>query len=178
MKLAAAIALALLASCDEGVDPPGEPDAGTQRRMVLALGTVDGTGHGFLSLDGDQPLVPGAQSGFHVWLKYRVAGHHEGAVRVKRTARRVSDGKAVLITEGAQQLGPPGADGWWEIPDPIPSFMCPSPLGVNIVGEKLRFTIELDDPDTGEALGSASAEVTPHCPEDDQKDWCMRICTG
>jgi hypothetical protein len=174
MRRLALIAL-LLVACGEAGDP-GSPDAGAGR-MELALGTVDGAGQGFLPLEGDQPLVPGAQGGFHVWLKYRVSGHVAGTFRVKRTARRVADGRLVLLTEGNHDLQAPGEGGHWELPSPLPSFMCPSPIGVSVVDQPIRFTVEVYAPD-GTLLGTGSAEATPRCPDGEQQEWCLRICQG
>ena len=98
----------------------------------ITLGTTNHDGSGFVTLEGDQTLVPGAQGGFHVWLKYRVKGMSPGKVMVKRTVRRVSDNPLLLTTEGAQMVGEPAVDGSWELPTAIPSFMCPSPLGVKV----------------------------------------------
>jgi hypothetical protein len=175
MRKAALIAL-VLAACGEA--DPYLPDAGGGGSVTLTLGTVDAAGAGFVPLAGDQPLIPGAQGGFHVWVKYRVSGHQAGPVRIKRTARRVSDNRLVLLTESAQDLGEPSADGYWEVPAAMPSFMCPSPIGVRVVDERLRFIVELFHPDTGELLGQGQAEATPRCPDDAQHEWCMRICVG
>src|SRR5262245_52842378 len=92
----------------------------------VTLGTSAIDGSGFFPLTGDQPLVPGAQGGFHVWVKYRVEGMTPGKVKVTRTARRVSDNRLLLTAQPTtQEIGPAGPDGYWELPDPLPSFLCP-----------------------------------------------------
>ena len=143
----------------------------------IALGTTALDGSGWMPLEGDQTLVPGAQGGFHIWLKYRVTGMAAGTVTVKRTVRRVSDNKLVLTTMGSQDLGQAGPDGGWELPMALPSFMCPSPLGVNIIGEPMRFDLVIDGAD-GQKLGESTAEATPWCPTDDQAQFCQNICSG
>jgi hypothetical protein len=173
MPRAALLLLVLGAACG---DVETGPDAATGS-MELELGTVDGAGLGFLPLAGDQPLVPGAQGGFHIWVKYRVRGHAARTVMVQRTARRVSDERLILRADGAADLGVPGPDGSWELESPVPSFMCPSPLGVKVFDVPVRFTVQLTDPDTGEVLATGSAQATPRCPEA-YLEFCTRICSG
>lgn len=145
--------------------------------MGLTLGTSAEDGTGFLPLSGDQPLVPGSQGGFHVWLKYRISGMAEGKVRIKRTARRVSDHRLLLTTDGVQEVGQMGEEGYWELPAPIPSFMCPSPLGVVVQDQPAVFNVVITD-EQGRVLVEDTAEATPRCPEGDQADFCRRICNG
>jgi len=165
---AALIAIVALAGCG------GATPAPTPGSVTLGTAALDGTG--FLPLEGDQPLVPGSQGGFHVWLKYRVSGMAPGRVEVKRTVRRVSDDRLLLQADGTQDLGDE-AVGYWETPNAIPSFMCPSPLGVNIIGERAVFDLVILD-ERGNKLGEASAEATAHCPGGDQAAFCQQICSG
>ena len=165
-----------LACCLACGDVDTAPDAATGS-MELELGTVDGDGLGFLPLAGDQPLVPGSQGGFHVWVKYRVRGHAARTVMVHRTARRISDDRLILRADGAAELGAPGSDGSWVLENPVPSFMCPSPLGVKVFDVPVRFTIQLTDPQTGETLATGTAEAVPRCPAE-YLDFCVRICSG
>jgi hypothetical protein len=174
MRRAGLLVAVALAACGEVA--PDEPDAGAGT-LELTLGTVDADGQGFLPLAGDQPLVPGSQGGFHVWLKYRVRNHVPGTVHVRRTARRVSDDRLVLRADGAVDLGAAKADGTWELAAPVPSFMCPSPLGVKVYDLPVRFTVELRDPETDAVLATATAEATPRCPPE-HVEFCERICSG
>lgn len=169
MRLAAALALLALAGCCGAAPPSGTA-------MVLLGGTAP-DGSGFSPLGGDQILVAGAQGGFHVWLKYRVAGMAPATVRVHREAHRASDDALVLRTDGTQDIGPAGPDGWWELPAALPSFMCPTPIGVNVIDERIRFDVTLTTAD-GAPLGAGDAEATVHCPTDGQADFCRRICAG
>jgi hypothetical protein len=176
MRLAAVvlpIAL-LIASIVGGLAGCGNHAPGMES---LALGGTATDGTGFLPLTGDQTLVPGAQGGFHVWLKYRARGMG-GKVKVVRTARRVSDGRLLLAGQPmTQEIGAAGPDGTWELPDPVPTFLCPSPLGVRVVDELVRFEVQVLD-ENGVPLIESSAEATPRCPTGDQATFCERICTG
>jgi hypothetical protein len=142
----------------------------------LMLGTAALDGSGFLPLEGDQTLVPGSQGGFHIWLKYRVSGMGEGRVQVQRTVRRVSDDHLLLTASGTVDLGPE-VGGYWETPKALPSFMCPSPLGVNVIGEAAVFDVQILDAN-GRELGHATAEATALCPTDTQAAFCQQICSG
>jgi len=143
---------------------------------AISLGTTAQDGSGFLPLEGDQTLVEGAQGGFHIWVKYRVQAA-PGPAMVKRTARRVSDDRLLLTTMAETMLGEPGADGWWELPMAVPSFMCPSPLGVRVEDQAAQFEITILDMN-GQMIGQASAEATPRCPTDDKAAFCHQICDG
>jgi hypothetical protein len=162
--------LLTLGAC--GPATPSPPGMGS-----IELGTTALDGTGFDPLVGDQPLVPGAQGGFHVWLKYRVGGMSPGKVTVYRTVRRVSDDKLILRAEGAVELGEPGDDGMWELPAALPSFMCPTPIGVQVEDEPVVFDVQVKDAG-GTLLGEGTAEATPRCPTDAQADFCHRICDG
>ena len=139
----------------------------------VTLGTTASDGSGFLALSGDQPLVPGAQGGFHVWLKYRLEGMAVGKVHVKRTVRRVSDEALILTTEGVEEV----MDMPFELPRALPSFMCPTPIGVRVMDEAVRFEVTLTS-ESGAPLGTGSATATPRCPTDAQGEFCAKICAG
>lgn len=171
LLIVAAIALMVLAGagCSGSPAPHGT--------ATLALGSANSDGTGFTSLDGDQTLVEGAQGGFHVWLKYRVAGMAPAEVKVHREAHRVSDDSLVLRTDGTQQVGDAGGDGWWELPNALPSFMCPTPIGISVIDERIVFDVTLTTVD-GAPLAAASAEATVHCPAGDENAFCLKICSG
>lgn len=155
-----------LGGCDDST-PPRPPEA------QVTLGTAALDGSGFLPLAGDVQMVPGAQGGFHVWLKYRVTGMTPGMVHAVHTARRKSDNKLILMAE--RTLDVTGAD--WETPVATPAFMCPSPIGVQVHDEAIVYRVELSDDATGMPLGSGEAEATPTCPPD-QQTFCLSICSG
>jgi hypothetical protein len=153
------------------------PSTMTMARAQVTLGGTALDGSGFVALAGDQTLVAGAQGGFHVWLKYRVTGMAPAHVRIHREVHRVSDDASILRTDGTQDVGAPSAAGYWELPTALPSFMCPTPIGVNVIGERVVFDVTLQS-DDGAALGHGSAEAIVRCPDGDQSAFCARICSG
>ena len=166
-----AVACALVGCGGGGTQPP-PGDA------MVAVGTaaaVDGSG--WADLGGDATLVPGAQGGFHIWLKYRVAGMAPEKVKVHRESHRVSDDALVLLTDGTQDVGAPDVDGWWELPAALPSFMCPTPIGINVIDERIVFEVTLSTMDD-QPLAKSSAEATVHCPDGTQAAFCAKICSG
>jgi hypothetical protein len=142
---------------------------------TVTLGTTALDGTGFLPLTGDQTLVPGAQGGFHVWLKYRLDGMAVGKLHVKRTVRRVSDDALILTTDGIEEV-----DGMpFELDRALPSFMCPTPIGVRVMDEPVKFDVRFKS-EAGAPLGEGTATATPRCPpkDDAQAEFCARICAG
>jgi hypothetical protein len=169
----AAAALAGAAGCGGG--GAGAPDASATLEVTLGGAAQDGSG--FEPLAGDVSLIPGAQGGFHVWMKYRVAGGSPETAHLAYTVRRVSDGHLILTAQRQQDIGAPGADGYWESPSAITAFMCPSPIGVQVHDEAMHFRLEISGSD-GTLQGIGEADVTPHCPDGDQGPYCLSICSG
>jgi hypothetical protein len=136
----------------------------------LTLGGV-APGGAFVPLpDGaDALLEPGAQGGFHVWLKVQLRDVPPMRAQATRTGRRVSDGALVLRATAAVDL-PAGADA------PSPMFMCPTPIGLSIVDQPIRLEVALSD-EAGSPVAAAALTVVPRCP-DEHRDFCLRICTG
>lgn len=150
----------------------GDPSA-----PALEVGGVGEDGVTFAPLSGDQPLVPGSQGGFHVWVKLRIHNPPPGRVKLERSARRQSDDRLVLSAQSSVELGEPSADGAFELPDPIPSFMCPTPIGVNVRDEEIRFEVRLVD-DQDQLIAEDFAVATPRCPSGDHAAFCQDICSG
>jgi hypothetical protein len=170
--IAAVVAVLASAGCGNGT-------ARVSGDLGIQLGGASADGSGFVALEGDVFLVPGAQGGFHVWMKYRVVGAGVEMVRIAYTARRISDGRLILSGGRMQEIGLGGPEGYWESPSAIPAFMCPSPLGVQVRDEPIRFGLEIFTPEPGgRSLASGTAEATPHCPEGEQAVFCVRICSG
>ena len=168
----ALVAAALVGGGCGGSGPGPDPQP-----IELTVGGAAQDGSGFVALAGDVTLVPGAQGGFHVWMKYRVTGAPAEMIGLAYTIRRISDGHLVLTATRQQQLGPPGDGGYWELPTAIPAFMCPSPIGVQVRDEPMRFRLDMSTAD-GAPMASAEAEFTPHCPDGDQSVFCNNICSG
>lgn len=165
LALVGLVGLGGLGAC--GGSPPPEPAA------TLELGAIDASGQFSPIADGaDVTLVAGAQGGFHVWLGYRVTGMASGATRLERWAHRKSDGQLVLRMASTIEIGAPASDGSWQPADPIPMFMCPSPIGLSVIDQPIVFELELPD-----AQLSRSVTLVPHCP-DAERDFCVRICSG
>jgi hypothetical protein len=169
---------------DEQGSPDGGPDAGPDANTDAGVtrieaGTADLAGNGFVPIaDGsDATLIPGAQSGFHVWLNVRVQGI-AGELRIERAARRQRDD--TLVFRGlAQRLDVPEAalGTWWESPIASPAFMCPSPIGIQVFDEPLVFEVRLLDLD-GVILAEDSLVLVPRCPAGEQEAFCRSICAG
>jgi hypothetical protein len=151
--------LLLIAGCAAGAPGP----------LRLTLGGAHDDGSGFLPLSGDVDLVPGAQGGFHLWLKYRLSGV-DRQVHVIRSAVRVSDGRAIL---NALPLVQTVTDPF-ESPEAMPSFMCPTPIGVRVYDEEVELRLQIRDGDA--TLAEGSARVIARCPPNN--DFCPRICGG
>ena len=149
--------------------------------FMVDLGTSALDGSGFYVLAGDQPLVPGAQGGFHVWVKWKVEGMAPQKVHVDRKVKRTRDGALILTTMQAIEVGSADADGWWTLLAAQPSFMCPTPVGISVDNEEVKFDLTLYGDHNGEPgalLGTTSATATPRCPTDAQQQFCQSICNG
>jgi len=169
-----------LAACGGG--GAGEPDAGPVPELVLGSASADKTR--FLAVDDgdDVPLVPGAQGGFHVWTGLQVRGA-TGMLHLERQARRVSDDELVLLaTTVVLEVPDDAMEEWWARPDagsdnPLPSFMCPTPIGIRVRDEPLRLVAQILTEDD-ELLAEDELTFVPRCPEGDQADFCAEICSG
>lgn len=158
-----------------GAAPPDVPPPPLQ----LALGGAARVDGAFLPLvDGqDVPLIEGAQGGFHVWMKYRLSGLDEPRhFLVEKRAWRESDGKLVLRAMGSVDAG----TGDWELPEAMPMFMCPSPIGLRVVDETIVFQVTLTDEEAGAAAAQGQVPLVPRCPTtpDDKQAFCLSICSG
>jgi hypothetical protein len=161
--------------------PPPPPPPAVVEDAVLALGAPAGSAATSAALlpftDGQEvELVAGAQGGFHVWLQYALRGLPAATYTLERDATRVSDGAVVLRYSGAIDVGVPAADGWSTAPAPIPMFMCPTPIGVSVIGEPIALLLRVVGGD-GLERARAGATLVPRCP-DAQRDFCTHICSG
>src|SRR5579863_3278503 len=145
--------------------------------VTLDVGTAQLDGTGFLPLAGNQTLVAGAQGGFHVWVTYRIKGMKATTLDVHRTTHRKSDDALVLLTDGTIDVGAPGPDGWWQLDKALPNFICPTPIGIDVIGQDLIFEVEPHD-DSGKMIASSSAEATVECPGGSDASLCASICSG
>jgi hypothetical protein len=168
------LALAL-AGCSPAPAPPPPPpspmpiDGMPPVVDSLTLGFIDGDGAFVPYLDGeDVTLVEGAQGGFHVWMAYAYGGGvSDPSAKLSRGAERLSDGEIVLRTSAPAVL--------LRQSDPLPMFMCPSPIGLSVIDQPIVFSISLSN-DAG-PIAAGTTTLVPRCP-DANRDFCLRICTG
>jgi hypothetical protein len=166
----AALVLGAAGGCGaEGMMPP-------PGMIPMTLGSIHDDGSFAPLTDGqDVTLVEGSQGGFHVWMKFRVHGMPPGDVDIARTAHRADTGDSVLRTTGTITIGPPDANGDWELPMAATMFMCPTPIGVRVADERIVYEIMLSL--GADEVSHASISLVPRCPAA-QLDFCMKICTG
>jgi hypothetical protein len=175
MRIASSLLLAALVLASIGCDAGDGPVLPSE----LEVGSANLSGDGFIEVvDGmDVELAPGAQGGFHVWLNLRVLAA-EGELYVEREARRVSD-DALILRGQPQFIEVPAAamEDWWESPYASPAFMCPSPIGIKVFDEPIRYHVTLTNLD-GEILAEDEVVLTPRCPVGEQAEFCTEICSG
>jgi hypothetical protein len=159
------------------IDPPAQPEPG--RALTLALGGpgADDTTMVPFADGQDAELVPGAQGGFHVWMRLAVKDVPSHTIlAVERFATRASDGAVVLRFSSTVEVGDLDADGWYRTPS-FPMFMCPTPIGISVVDTPIAFELRVSDESGATELGRAGITLVPRCPTAD-RDLCARICTG
>jgi len=166
----------LAPGCGETIDPEPPPIEGD---AALVLGGAAASGEGFIELiDGDEvELVPGSQGGFHVWTGMEVLGT-EGRHYLEREARRTDDD--VLVLRAIRQSLDVPSDAmidWWRKPEAVPSFMCPTPIGVKVFDQEVTFSVKLVDEDDN-VVTEDSITLIPRCPEGEHADFCLEICSG
>jgi hypothetical protein len=172
--------LVLLGGCSPPLPAhmgPPAPTSGSAPVPIVALTLgAPGDGGALDPLDDGQAvtLVAGAQGGFHVWLAYRLRDVSAGTFILERDATRVSDGAVVLRYRGDVAVTPDG-DGSFTPDGPVPMFMCPTPIGLSILGVPVAYRLRLLDGD-GHERGSAGVTLVPRCPEDNSA--CPNICSG
>ncbi len=164
-------ALAAFGCAEDATDP--ESDA------ILQLGSADADGMGFVGVtDGTEvELIPGAQGGFHVHIGFDVYGA-AGSLRLAREARRVED--EILVLRGTPMtLDVPetAMDSGWQKPKAVPSFMCPSPLGIQVYDREIEFSASISDEDDN-VLAEGTLRLIPRCPTGDQQEFCREVCAG
>ena len=135
-------------------------------------------GEGFVALEdgADAELVPGSQGGFHIWISLRFRGA-SGRLFFEREARRASDGELILSRQRRPIVIPESAESeWWELEAASAAFMCPSPIGVRVYDELIRFHIAVGTID--ETLAEDELLLMSRCPQGEERDFCLEICSG
>ncbi len=174
MRRSLAIAFLLSAAAGTGCGQEEEPPV---RATELRVGTSDASGAGFVAIPDftEVDLVPGAQGGFHVWVNVSLQGV-AGPVTVEREARREADGELVLrALEQRIEVPQDAMEDWWESPHAAPAFMCPTPIGLSVIGEPIRIDVKIRGVDD-EVLAEESMVVIPRCNL--QPEFCQSICSG
>jgi hypothetical protein len=129
---------------------------------------------GFVALPMNVEATPGAQGGYHVAVMYKVTGQALPGVLFEHRVTRVRDDR--LVSKGTRTLSvdPVAAGQSWVTPGPIIIFICPTPVGVNVLGEALHFEVTASK--GGALLGKASADAVFGCRSSDS--FCASICAG
>lgn len=177
MRIAGTLLLLLgLAGCDP-IDPRPDggvlPDGG-EAGGPMELGTTDSAG-AFTALGGDIDAIPGSQGGFHLDLLYRLPQGGQGPVTFEHRVVRARDN--TLVSRGTRQwdlglfLVAP-----WTSPTAVNVFMCPTPVGVDVIGEELFFTVKARDA-KGRLLAEGTGRATFRCGAN-ATAWCRDICKG
>jgi hypothetical protein len=175
MRVWLALAALVLCACPP---PPTDDDGGTMGDTVWPEGTVElgapvsDTDETFQPLPTAIELHQGAQGGFHAPVLFRVNGQVESAAIFTHRLTRTSDG--VLVSKGTRAFDVTG--GAWATPSAVPLFLCPTPVGVNIVDQQLTFELTVSRA-SGVVLGRAKATAVVHCPASAQS-FCASICKG
>lgn len=150
----------------------GVVDAGPEQVMTLGTTSADG---GFVALGGlDVEAIPGSQGGFHVNLLYTLPAGGSGSLTFDHRVVRAGDDKLVSLGTRSFDVGGRGAP--WTNPTPVTVFMCPTPVGVDIVGKELLFSVKAKDA-AGTIVGAGSARATFRCGPAGGS-FCESICKG
>lgn len=177
MRLRPAVLVAaasLMAACGP---PNPTPDGGTDAGDLIApleLGTTDSMG-AFVALTGDVNATPGAQGGFHVNVLYKLPQGGVGTVTFEHRVVRAADDKLVSLGSREWDLGLFKVSSW-SSPNPVNVFICPTPVGIDVIGKELVFTVKAKD-SNGKTLASGSARATFRCGPNGGA-FCDSICKG
>lgn len=168
----------VLAAC--GVTPPvpdgGEPPSWPAGAVEIGIPfeTSNFTTWGFQDMPAEVELHAGAQGGFHLPTSFRVNGQSQNAATFDYRVRRARDG--VLVSKGTRTYDVAPMDGGsWVRPD-IVIFLCPTPVGVNVVGEALDFEVSVSN-EAGAILGVGTAHALLKCPASNGP-FCLSVCKG
>ncbi len=165
--------VALLSLLVIGCVPPPKPGVTLWEAGTLQLGVaLSDSDPKFVAMPKDVELHPGAQGGFHVPVMYQVTGEREDKALFEHTVRRSRD--MALVSRGSRTLDVSGSP--WVTAQPIPTFMCPTPVGINIIGEELIFEVTVTS-SVGVILSRETAKTSLHCPMANS-DFCESICKG
>ncbi|MBL8918770.1 MAG: hypothetical protein JNJ54_07935 [Myxococcaceae bacterium] len=173
MRRAAVLLAVVFAACGPpGPTPDGGVDAGPEQELTLGTTGPDG---GFVALGGlEVDAIPGSQGGFHVNLLYTLPAGGVGTLTFDHRVVRTSDQK--LVSLGTRTYDLPASGVAWTTSTPVTVFMCPTPVGVDIIGKELLFSVKAKDA-AGNPVGAGSARATFRCGSAGGT-FCESICKG
>lgn len=165
----------ILAGC---AGPLGGPDGGSDGGARWADGALElggvGPDGGFVTLPAETEATAGAQGGFHIPVMYRITGEALPGVVFEHRIRRTRDDTLVSKGNRTWDVVPVGSGESWTPTGAVIIFLCPTPVGVNVVGEELTFQVTATR--GGELLGTAEARSVFRCTAGDT--FCESICKG
>lgn len=149
--------------------PSGTPSwpAGT-----LSIGTTGYDSVGTIRpLTNDFTLATGLQGGGgrHVFVAFRVQGQTQpGELTMTTRVVRASDGQ--LVGAGVQPVTFEASDAGFDSNYSPRVVLCPTPAGLSIVGQALKFESWAQAGENGPVLGYATVTAVPSCSGDCQND--------
>lgn len=175
--MAGSFLLGLLLCACPGPPPTsdGGTDGGSGPLAPIELGTTDSSGN-FVALTGEAFATPGAQGGFHVNTFFRLPEGGVGDVYFHYRVVRARDDKLVSTGSRKFNLGLFRVSTWTN-PEPVTVFMCPTPVGIDIIGEELVFTVWASTVVETERLAEGTAKVIFRCGPSGGS-YCDSICKG
>ena len=176
-------ATTMMIGCGEPPSPPANQD--------LIIGTASEDASTFVPVeDGERlTLLPGAQGGFHVFVRVRLGRDYVEQLGsewiLKREARRADTSE--LVSRAEQRVTTTG-NGLRMVPtDEDPDvfetnrtmllFLCPTPVGIGIRDQMLRLEVTASSDGNGPGP-QGTLLFQPECPESDQRVFCESICSG
>jgi hypothetical protein len=176
----AALALGTVGGC--GNDRPPPPPCVVSGDPEVTLGTGPEDGMGYLPMTDGQTvsLTFGVQNGFHVWTNVRARNMCFAGIKVKRTATLVATGQLFSNSQDQLTLVPAtdpqlAAQGWGELPDSRPTFMCPNQTGMDLPGQMVRMDVTVTD-----SKGHVATDhhvIIPQCPSNSFYASCLVQCS-
>lgn len=156
----------------------GGEEGGGPSSVVFVAGSASDDGTGFVPVaDGASvPLISGAQGGFHVWVNVQIEGVM-GELTLEREGRRDDTDQLVLAVSRTPLDVPEDAmDAPWDAPEAAPSFMCPTPVGISVIDQPVRFRVRLLDEADG-VMAEDTIVVRPSCPMGEGLgEYCRNVC--
>ncbi|MBL8935715.1 MAG: hypothetical protein JNM69_14260 [Archangium sp.] len=148
--------------------PSGTPSWAGDSLLIGTTG-YDSVGE-FRPLMNDFTLATGLQGGGgrHVFVSFRVKGQTAGELTMTTRVTRASDG--ALVGAGVQPVTFSASDAGFDSNYSPRVVLCPTPAGLSIVGQSLKFESWAQASENGPVLGYATVTAVPLCSGDCQND--------